>query len=119
MYRTLQYPMSNNQFWRCRPQRSSKEKTLENPHRLSTAPAALEHRALNNAGGADEVEHSDDPWSWFLPSLVEKPLIRKADIVGRAITKNDVVEDRNAQELPGFIQAGSQRPVFLAGLRVA
>jgi len=40
-------------------------------------------------------------WLWLPP---EQPLVRKAEMGGRAITKDDMVEHSNAQQLPGVDQ---------------
>ena len=50
---------------------------------------------------------------------MQHPRIAKAEVVLAAISHNDVVQDLDAEELPGGDQAGGKHAVFLAGLRIA
>src|SRR5262245_32059223 len=53
----------------------------------------------------------------LLACLRQEALVGKRIVGLAAITQNDVIDDVDAEELPGVHQALGQRAVFLAGLR--
>src|SRR5438132_7512837 len=54
-------------------------------------------------------------WLW-LPS--EQPLVREAEIGDGAIAHDDMIDDRNTEQLPGVHQPLREGAILAAGLRV-